>query len=49
MNCELSIEAVWEFLSAGCNAREIAAYAGVSESVGIAMAHRAIRCYARAA
>lgn len=39
---------VWGFLEAGCNANEIAAYAGVSQSTALAMIVHATRIHARA-
>jgi DNA-directed RNA polymerase specialized sigma24 family protein len=45
----LSMADVWTLLCAGCNAREIAAYAGVSLSTAWALIARATRCYAKAA
>lgn len=47
MNLELTDDDVWTLVAAGCNAAEIAAYAGVSESTAKAMAARARRVYAQ--
>lgn len=38
---------VWTFLESGCNAREIAAYAGVSLLTAHAMVAHASRAYGR--
>jgi hypothetical protein len=46
---ELSIADVWTLLCAGCNAPEIAAYAGVSLSTAWALIARATRTSAKAA
>lgn len=43
---ELTDADVWTLLLAGCNAVEIAAWAGVSRAVAVAMMHRAARLYA---
>lgn len=45
----LSDADVWTFLEAGCNAREIAAYAGVSLTTALSMVHHATRTHARSA
>lgn|GEM_PF-5134275 len=40
---------VWGFLEAGCNAREIAAFAGVTLTTALAMVAHATRKHGRAA
>lgn len=47
MKNELTDADVWTFLEAGCNAVEIAAYAGVSRTTAIAMVARSTRRHAR--
>lgn len=47
MSCQVTPADVWTFLEAGCNAREIAAYAGVSLLTAHAMVSHATRAYGR--
>lgn len=49
MNRELTPDDVWVLTTAGCNAHEIAAFAGVSLSAATAMIFHATRRYAGAA
>lgn len=49
MNGQLNAIDVWTLIAAGCNAREIAAFAGVAMSVAYAMVANATRHYAHAA
>ena len=37
---------VWRFMAEGCNAAEVAAFAGIRESVAIAMMSKAARKFA---
>lgn len=49
MRHKLSDADVWTFLEAGCNANEIAAYAGVTRLTAIAMIAHATRAHGRKA
>ena len=49
MNTELTDDDVLTFVLAGCNAREIAAYAGIAVSTAHARMAHALNVYARAA
>lgn len=45
MTRPLSDTDVWTFMQAGCNAEEIAAFAGVSRMVAVAMMNRACHVF----